>query len=170
MQAYLSKRIDIRGRGRVDREGGCYFIRCFFVRFEVDRFERQGYPAQRKGIILFSSQGKQVIVTPDGNGRFRIGSEVRRQIGLRKRLELLRQNGFTVSDTGYFVYCNGRRDKKAFDGKLEFEVVIIPYTGDASWIEGALVQARKCLSSSRIPKPSPQCEYCSYRQAAAAVE
>lgn len=42
---------------------------------------------------------------------------------------LLRQNGFKVSDTGYFVYCNGHRDREAFDGKLEFDIKLIPYLG-----------------------------------------
>ena len=111
-------------------------------------------------VVDYKATSKESTITIDADW----------QMSYKRQLEiyqwLLRQNGFTVSDTGYFVYCNGRRDKKAFDGKLEFEVVIIPYTGDASWIEGALVQARKCLSSSRIPKPSPQCDYCSYRQAA----
>ena len=34
---------------------------------------------------------------------------------------LLRQNGYTVSDTGYFVYCNARTDLDAFNRRLEFE-------------------------------------------------
>ena len=44
------------------------------------------------------------------------------QIGYKRQMEiyqwLFRQNGFTVSNTGYFVYCNGNSDAKAFDGKL----------------------------------------------------
>ena len=28
---------------------------------------------------------------------------------------LLRKNGYDVSDTGYFVYCNGKKDVKAFE-------------------------------------------------------
>src|SRR3989344_1553023 len=42
---------------------------------------------------------------------------------------LFRKNGFEVSDTGYFVYVNGRTDSEAFDGKLEFDVQILPYEG-----------------------------------------
>ena len=47
---------------------------------------------------------------------------------------LLRQNGFKVSNTGYFVYVNGRKDLEAFDGKLEFYVDIIPYSGSDEWV------------------------------------
>ena len=38
---------------------------------------------------------------------------------------LLRHNDLKVSDTGYFVYANGKRDREAFDGKLEFDIKLI---------------------------------------------
>lgn len=82
---------------------------------------------------------------------------------------LFRQNGFKVSKTGYFVYCNGKRDREAFDGKLEFDVKIIPYEGDDSWVEKALLAARKCLDGE-LPDYGKNCDYCAYRQAAAEVE
>ncbi|OGD79868.1 hypothetical protein A2368_03085, partial [Candidatus Collierbacteria bacterium RIFOXYB1_FULL_49_13] len=54
------------------------------------------------------------------------------QDGYKRQMEiyqwLFRQNGFAVSSTGYFVYCNGITDKEAFDGKLEFAIKLIPYT------------------------------------------
>lgn len=76
---------------------------------------------------------------------------------------LLRNNGFEVSDTGYFVYVNGKKDREAFDGRLEFDVKIIPYTGKSDWIDDVLVRAKKCLDSDTIPKQSPTCEHCEYR-------
>ncbi|MDE2311681.1 MAG: PD-(D/E)XK nuclease family protein [Patescibacteria group bacterium] len=79
---------------------------------------------------------------------------------------LLRQNGFEVSDTGYFVYVNARKDKQAFDGQLEFKVKIIPYTGQGNWVEKQLTQARKCLMSGTMPPAAAACEFCAYRQAA----
>ncbi|MBI4090504.1 MAG: PD-(D/E)XK nuclease family protein [Candidatus Komeilibacteria bacterium] len=95
------------------------------------------------------------------------------QDGYKRQMEiyqwLLRRNGFPVSDTGYFVYCNGRRDAKAFDGKLEFDVKIIPYTGDDAWVETVLEKIVHCLESGSIPEASQDCEYCSYRMKAARV-
>ena len=44
----------------------------------------------------------------------------------------LRQNGFSVSDTGYFVYANGRADRDGFNGKLEFDMTLIAYTGSSN--------------------------------------
>ncbi len=92
------------------------------------------------------------------------------QIGYKRQMEvyqwLFRKNGFSVSDTGYFVYCNGDADKEAFDGKLEFEVKIIPYEGNDSWVDGTVVDIKKCLSTDTIPDAGADCDYCSYRAAA----
>jgi len=43
---------------------------------------------------------------------------------------LFRQNGFDVNSTAYFVFCNAAKDRAAFDGKLEFDITIVPYDGD----------------------------------------
>ena len=75
---------------------------------------------------------------------------------------LLRQNGYKVSNTGYFVYCNGKADKKAFDGKLEFDVTLISYDGNDSWIEKTIFDIYKCLNNNKIPKAASDCDYCSY--------
>ncbi len=92
------------------------------------------------------------------------------QIGYKRQMEvyqwLFRQNNFTVSDTGYFVYVNGKTDKDAFDGKLEFDVSLLPYTGDASWIEGTLRDIKATLESGEIPPAAAECDYCRYREAA----
>jgi len=89
------------------------------------------------------------------------------QITYKRQMEiyqwLFRENGFDVSKTGFFVYCNGDADKEAFDGKLEFRVKVIPYDGDDSWIEGAIFSAYACLSSSQLPDSSPNCDFCTYR-------
>lgn len=82
---------------------------------------------------------------------------------------LLRKNGCKVSDTSYFVYCNGIRDAKAFDKKLEFDVTIIPYEGNDSWVEKTVFEAHRCLNENKIPKASKDCDYCRYREAAKRV-
>ena len=88
------------------------------------------------------------------------------QIGYKRQMEmyqwLLRKNGLKVSDTGYFVYCNGKTDCDKFDCKLEFDLTLIPYKGDDSWVEGTIVDAHKCLCADTIPEPSANCDYCNY--------
>lgn len=79
---------------------------------------------------------------------------------------LLRKKGFVVSNTGYFVYCNGDDSKDHFNGKLEFSISVIPYTGDDSWIERTLFQIYECLKTDDLPRSSSSCNFCNYREAA----
>ncbi len=86
---------------------------------------------------------------------------------------LFRRNGFSVSPTGYFVYVNGKTDAEAFDAKLEFDVVLIPYAGSDAWVEGALLDLKKMLLSDEIPDygrgtafGGKDCEFCTYRESA----
>jgi len=89
------------------------------------------------------------------------------QIGYKRQIEiyqwLFRKNGFKVSKTGYFVYCNGDTSKESFGGKLEFDIKVIPYKGDDSWVEPAVIDAHKCLMSDALPEPGKDCDYCLYR-------
>lgn len=96
------------------------------------------------------------------------------QISYKRQMEiyqwLFRQNGFKVNPVSYFVYCNGDTDKEAFDGKLEFNIKIIPYQGNDRWVENAISEIKKCLLSNIIPQPALQCQWCLYRLAASAAE
>ena len=75
---------------------------------------------------------------------------------------LFRKNGFRVSKTGYFVYCNGNAEKAEFRGNLEFKIALLPYEGDDSWIEKTLLDIRDCLEGSSLPDFSDKCSYCQY--------
>ncbi|HET8574663.1 MAG TPA: PD-(D/E)XK nuclease family protein [Candidatus Paceibacterota bacterium] len=92
------------------------------------------------------------------------------QDGYKRQMEvyqwLLRKNGLSVSDTGYFVYCNGLLSRELFGGKLWFDMKIIPYTGDTAWVPEALLKIKETLEESAVPEASPECDYCGYRRAA----
>ena len=89
--------------------------------------------------------------------------------GYKRQMEvyqwLLRQNEFKVNNTGYFVYANGSTENKAFDGKLEFDVTLLPYEGNDDWIEGAIKEIHKCLKGDKVPEAGEGCDYCKYREA-----
>jgi len=93
------------------------------------------------------------------------------QITYKRQMEiyqwLFRKNGFNVSKVGYFVYCNGKNDAKAFDKKIEFDIKVIPYEGDDSWIEGTIEELHQCLLKENIPEMADDCDYCRYRKTAA---
>ena len=80
---------------------------------------------------------------------------------------LFRKNDFKVSDTGYFVYCNGRTDKKAFDKKIEFDIKVIPYKGNDGWVEDTILDIYQCLIQEDIPDMAEDCDYCRYRKVSA---
>lgn len=79
---------------------------------------------------------------------------------------LLRQNGLKVSNTGYFVYANGRLDLDGFNNRVEFRTKLIPYVGDDSWVEPTLLEMKKCMDGDmpHVGKSAMggDCDYCSY--------
>lgn len=89
------------------------------------------------------------------------------QISYKRQMEfyqwLLRQNGFKVSNTGYFVYCNGDKSKNKFNDKLEFVTKIIPYTGNDEWINDTVFSAYICLTLDKIPPITRTCDFCLYQ-------
>jgi RecB family exonuclease len=91
------------------------------------------------------------------------------QITYKRQVEvyqwLFRKNGFRVSDTTYFVYCNGDADKAAFDGKLEFDITVIPYNGNDAWVDKALADMKTCLMGDTLPEWGAECDFCAYRRA-----
>ena len=124
--------------------------------------------------IWINPQGELIIVdykATSKDGEVTLDAEW--QSGYKHQMEiyqwLFRQNGFKVSDTGYFVYCNGKRDREAFDAKLEFDIKLIPYKGDDSWVEKIIIAAHNCLNGS-LPDYKAGCDFCAYRQAAGEME
>jgi len=92
------------------------------------------------------------------------------QISYKRQLEvyqwLLRANGLEVNDTAYFVYANGRLDLEGFFDKVEFRTKIIPYNGDASWVEPTLHEIKQCLEGDMPAVGTAAmggvCDYCNY--------
>lgn len=93
------------------------------------------------------------------------------QIGYKRQMEfyqwLLRHNGLKVADRGWFVYCNGMKDKRTFSNRLDFLVSLLPYKGNDSWVEPTLKDIKLCLESDVIPGAAENCEYCKYAKMAA---
>lgn len=121
--------------------------------------------------VWVTPEGELIIVdykATSKNGEVNLDAEW--QDGYKRQMEvyqrLFRQNGFKVSDTGYFVYVNGRTDVDQFDAKLEFDIKLLPYTGKDDWIDGTLHDIKACLESDHIPPVGKECDYCPYREVA----
>ncbi|MCK9445344.1 PD-(D/E)XK nuclease family protein [bacterium] len=119
--------------------------------------------------VWINSKGELIIVDYKATSKTsEVNLDADWQRGYKRQMEiyqwLFKKNGFNVSPTGYFVYCNGDSGKPYFDKKLEFDIKVIPYTGDTSWIDGALNNIKDCLMSNKIPEMNSECDFCNYRK------
>jgi CRISPR/Cas system-associated exonuclease Cas4 (RecB family) len=117
-------------------------------------------PKEELIVVDYKATSKKDKPTLDG----RWGMQYKRQMDVYQWL--VRQNGFKVSDTGYFVYVNGKKDNEAFDGKLEFDIDVISYVGNTDWIEKTLLKIKEVLMDDRVPSKGELCEHCPYREEA----
>jgi CRISPR/Cas system-associated exonuclease Cas4 (RecB family) len=120
--------------------------------------------------VWVNPQGEYIIVDYKATSKEEeVTLDAEWQDGYKRQMEiyqwLFRKNGFRVSDTGYFVYCNGITDKEAFDAKLEFAIKLIAYKGDDSWVEETVLNAIRCLKLESLPQSGEDCDFCKYRQA-----
>ncbi len=122
-----------------------------------------------------------VWVTPDGElivvdykataKQSEITIDAAWQMSYKRQMEvyqwLLRQNGFPVSDTGYFVYTNAKFDGNGFADRLEFKTKLISYTGNADWVEPTLQKMKGCMDNDTMPPVGEaamggSCDFCNY--------
>lgn len=122
--------------------------------------------------IWINSAGELIVVDYKATSKNReVSIDADWQVTYKRQMEvyqwLLRQNGFQVSDTGYFVYTNGRIDLDGFYDKLEFSTKIIPYTGTDNWVEPTIAKMKACMDSDDIPPVGinimgGDCQFCAY--------
>ena len=86
--------------------------------------------------------------------------------GYKRQMEiyqwLLRKNDLKISNTGYFVYCNGQAQLPSFDNTIEFDTTLIAYEGNDDWVEAKINEIFECLNSDKIPSANYNCDHCKY--------
>lgn len=119
--------------------------------------------AGRVYVVDYKATAKQSEVSLDADW----------QISYKRQMEiyqwLLRQNSLDVSDTSYFVYTNAKLDGDGFFDKVEFRTKIISYTGNAGWIEPALIRMKEVMEGE-MPEIGTaamggECDFCAYARA-----
>jgi len=125
--------------------------------------------------VWINSKGELHIVDYKATSKTKeVSLDAEWQDGYKRQMEiyqwLFRKNDFKVSSIGYFVYCNGNTDKEAFDGKLEFNIKVIPYEGNTAWVEKVISDVHNCLISDKIPESKEQCDYCAYYSVRNSIE
>ena len=102
-----------------------------------------------------STATKKTPITLEGNWK----ESYKRQVEAYQWI--LRQNGFDVSDTSYFVYVNGYTEsqqgflsdtKGGTKGNIEFEVDLIVYEANDDWVEDVLFKIKECFHSEVCPE------------------
>ena len=77
-------------------------------------------------------------------------------------VHILRKMNFKVSNTTYFMVCNGEKTNEKFDNKIDFKTVLVPYESDPSWIPSKIKDMKKTLESDKVPEYNEDCESCVY--------
>jgi predicted RecB family nuclease len=75
---------------------------------------------------------------------------------------ILRKMKFKVSDIAYFLVCNAIKTPDRFDEKLQFDLTLVPYKTDTSWVEDKITQMKATLESPNVPEINKYCEKCMY--------
>lgn len=122
--------------------------------------------------IWVNDDGELIVVDYKATAKEReVSIDSEWQVSYKRQMEiyqwLLRQNGFKVSNTGYFVYTNGRFDLDGFNDRLEFRTKVIPYTGTDTWVESTIKKMKACMDSEDMPPVGDDlmggpCQFCTY--------
>lgn len=125
--------------------------------------------------LWVTDDGQVIVVDYKATAKDKeVGIDSGWQISYKRQMEvyqwLLRQNGLDVSNTGYFVYANGRMDLDGFNDRVEFRTKVIPYTGSDAWVEPTLAKMKDCMESDDMPPIGDHimggpCEFCTYARA-----
>ena len=97
------------------------------------------------------------------DGLKRISLEGPYKEGYKRQMDvytwILRKKGFKASNKGYFVYVNGDQhfedgmlNEDGSRGNMGFEVQLISYFVNTSWIEPTLKKLKECLDSKTCPE------------------
>jgi len=77
-------------------------------------------------------------------------------------VHILRNMDFKVSNTTYFMVCNGEKTNAFFKNRIDFKTVLVPYNSDTSWIPSKIKEMKKTLDKKEIPDYNIECESCVY--------
>ena len=69
---------------------------------------------------------------------------------------------YSVSDTAYFMVCNGEKTPDRFDANMQFVVKLVDYQVDTSWVGPKIKEMKAVLDSLNAPDINPCCENCAY--------
>jgi hypothetical protein len=119
--------------------------------------------------LWVNSEGEIVVVDYKATAKAtpveELGTE-RWHDAYRRQIEvyqwLLRQLGYQVSNTGYWLYETARNNADEFNQKLDFDARLIAYEGNTDWVESTLHQIKDALDDDGLPWSASSCEVCKF--------
>lgn len=135
--------------------------------FQGIRYRHRDLPLELYGAVDDLWEEDQQLVVVDYKATSRqvndpnalVYPEYGRQLGFYAWL--LQQKGFKITDTGYLLYCNALQESSVFEGRLDFEVYLIPVPIEIGWIPETLEEMHNVLLDPKPPSPG-DCDYCRY--------
>ena len=69
--------------------------------------------------------------------------------------------GEGLGDALASVPCSGGM-LHCLDAKINFDISLIDYDVDVSWIQPKITEMKEVLDSENVPERNPYCEHCAY--------
>ncbi len=60
------------------------------------------------------------------------------------------------------MVCNGVKTRDSFDSVMNFDITLVDYKVDTSWVQKKIIDMKNTLDSKKIPDETPHCESCAY--------
>ena len=111
-------------------------------------------------VVDYKAQSNKIPVETEAylEGKYHQG--YKRQMDIY--VHILRNMDFKVSDTTYFMVCNGEKTNDFFENRIDFKTVLVPYKSDPSWIPDKIKEMKKVLDNENLPEYNINCESCAY--------
>jgi hypothetical protein len=111
-------------------------------------------------VVDYKAQSKEGVVEKKDylENKYHQGYKIQMDI----YVYILRKMKFKVSDTAYFLVCNGLKTPEKFDATLHFDLTLVPYTTDTSWVKNKIVEMKKVLDAKDVPQINKNCEKCMF--------
>ena len=122
-----------------------------------DRFKDEIYIVDYKSTAGRKNSDETALEPISLNGPYK--ESYKRQMDIYQWI--MRKNGFKVNKKGYFLYVNGDQhfedgmlDKDPKKAIMKFNVQLLEYNADDSWVEDVLIKISNCLRLEECPDHS----------------
>tara|TARA_Y100000590_G_scaffold235337_1_gene264984 strand:+ start:1588 stop:2367 length:780 start_codon:yes stop_codon:yes gene_type:complete len=111
-------------------------------------------------VVEYKAQSSNLTVTNENYLENKYHQSYKIQMDIY--VHILRKMNFKVSDMTYFLVCNGEKNFKEFNNKINFTTTLVPYKSNNNWVTEKIKEMKKILDGNEIPDYNINCEKCIY--------